>query len=211
MCSSVICRMNPRLSHSQTLLKKYPAIIFTAKNQYRKFETNNPRKEIARPQSQFPHSCVCERFTYSHYRSAYSAAGNMWNDPRNILIAHRLMNVENGIPWGRAIPRKGIHKWNFRCSVWRHIHRKLYWKFGPFERNYFLISVMNSKWIKAEEKCCLTNLLIVKNERFKIAMGVYRDAVSAFQDEFTPGTHLSKKALRETSFRFVKADWDSAV
>ncbi len=20
--------------------------------------------------------------------------------------------------WGRAIPRKGIHKWDFRCSVW---------------------------------------------------------------------------------------------
>jgi hypothetical protein len=35
----------------------------TAKNQYQKFETNIPRKGIARPQSQFPHSCVCERFT----------------------------------------------------------------------------------------------------------------------------------------------------
>ncbi len=31
-----------------------------------------PRKEVARPQSQFPHSCVCERFIYSHNRSAYS-------------------------------------------------------------------------------------------------------------------------------------------
>jgi hypothetical protein len=36
----------------------------TAKNQYRKFETNIPRKGIARPQSQFPHSSVCERFIY---------------------------------------------------------------------------------------------------------------------------------------------------
>ncbi len=34
----------------------------TAKNQYRKFETNILRKGIARPQSQFPHSCVCEQF-----------------------------------------------------------------------------------------------------------------------------------------------------
>jgi hypothetical protein len=34
------------------------------------------RKGIARrPQSQFPHSCVCDRFIYSHDRSAYSAAG----------------------------------------------------------------------------------------------------------------------------------------
>jgi hypothetical protein len=55
-----------------------------AKNQFRKFETNNPRKGITLPQSQFPHSCVCERLIYSHDRSAYSAAGNMWTDPENI-------------------------------------------------------------------------------------------------------------------------------
>ena len=40
-----------------------------------------PRKGIARPQSQFTHSCVCERFIYSQNRTAYSAAGNMWTDP----------------------------------------------------------------------------------------------------------------------------------
>jgi hypothetical protein len=56
----------------------------TAKNQYRKFETNIPREGIARPQSRFPHSFVFERFIYSHDRSAYSAAGNMWTDPGNI-------------------------------------------------------------------------------------------------------------------------------
>ncbi len=33
---------------------------------------NIPRKGIERPQSQFPLSCVCERFVYSHERSAYS-------------------------------------------------------------------------------------------------------------------------------------------
>jgi hypothetical protein len=47
---------------------------YTARNQYRKFETNIPRKGIARPPSQFPHSCVWERFIYSHDQSAYSAA-----------------------------------------------------------------------------------------------------------------------------------------
>ncbi len=36
----------------------------TAKNQYRKFETKIPRKGIARPQSQFSHSSVCERFIH---------------------------------------------------------------------------------------------------------------------------------------------------
>ncbi len=47
---------------------------YTAKTQYRKFETNIPRKGIARPQSQFPHSCVCVRFIYSHNQSAFYAA-----------------------------------------------------------------------------------------------------------------------------------------
>ncbi len=38
-------------------------------------KTNIPRKGNARPQSQLPHSWVCERFIYSHDRSAYSATG----------------------------------------------------------------------------------------------------------------------------------------
>ncbi len=46
-------------------------VLHTAKNQYRKFETNIPRN------GQFPHSCVCDRFIYSHDRSSYSAVGNM--------------------------------------------------------------------------------------------------------------------------------------
>jgi hypothetical protein len=33
-----------------------------------------PRKGIAGPQSQFPHSCVCQRFIYSQYRSTYFSA-----------------------------------------------------------------------------------------------------------------------------------------
>ncbi len=60
------------------------ASLYTAKNQYQKFETNIPRKEIAQPKSQFPHSCVRERFIYSHNRYAYSAAWNMLTDPENI-------------------------------------------------------------------------------------------------------------------------------
>jgi hypothetical protein len=44
----------------------------TAKTPNRKFETDIPRKGIARPQSQY--LCVCDRFIYSHDRSAYSHA-----------------------------------------------------------------------------------------------------------------------------------------
>jgi hypothetical protein len=43
---------------------------FTAKTQYREFERNIPRIGVAWLQSQFPHSCVCERCIYSHDWSA---------------------------------------------------------------------------------------------------------------------------------------------
>jgi hypothetical protein len=56
----------------------------TAKTKYLNFETNIPRKRISGPQSQFPHSYVCERLIYSHGRSPYSAGGNMWTDPGTI-------------------------------------------------------------------------------------------------------------------------------
>ncbi len=52
-------------------------IVYTAKTKYRNFVTNIPRKVISGSQSQFPHSCVCERFIYSHDWSAFSAGGNM--------------------------------------------------------------------------------------------------------------------------------------
>ncbi len=46
----------------------------TAWAQYRKFKTNIPREGNVGRQSQFIHSCVCERFTYSQDWSAYSVA-----------------------------------------------------------------------------------------------------------------------------------------
>ncbi len=51
---------------------------------------------IARPQSQFSHSCVCERFIYSQDRSKYFLQQNRQIDRGNIQIAHRHMNVEIG-------------------------------------------------------------------------------------------------------------------
>ncbi len=50
---------------------------------------------IAWPQSQFPHSCVCEWFLYSLDRCTYFLQQNRRIDRGNIFIAHRHMNVVN--------------------------------------------------------------------------------------------------------------------
>jgi hypothetical protein len=61
----------------------------TANAHCRKFKTNIPRKGIVRPQSQFPHSSVCERFIYFHTRSAYSAAGKYVDQPWEYIKGRR--------------------------------------------------------------------------------------------------------------------------
>jgi hypothetical protein len=78
-----MCHLHLHMQEKSCILFMKPA-LYTAKTQYRKFEINIPRKGIARPQYQFPHSFVCEQYIYSHDRSAYSAAGKMWTDPGNI-------------------------------------------------------------------------------------------------------------------------------
>ncbi len=78
-----------------------------SKTQYRKFETNISRTGIARPQSQFPHSCVCERFIYSNDHLDRS-----WEYKNR----SQTQDCGNG-DWGHATPFLGIHKWYFRCSA----------------------------------------------------------------------------------------------
>jgi hypothetical protein len=51
---------------------------------------------IAKPQSQFPYSCVCERFLYFQDQSTYFLLQNRQINPGNIKTAHRHMNVEIG-------------------------------------------------------------------------------------------------------------------
>ncbi len=63
--------------NTKILFYEYLICNIMAKTKYRNFETNIPRKGISGPQSQFPHSCVCEPFIYFHDRSACSAGGNM--------------------------------------------------------------------------------------------------------------------------------------
>ncbi len=72
-------------------------ILRDCKDTISKIRNKFPRKGIAWPQSQFPHSCVCERFMYFYDWSAYSAAGKIYVDPPgNIKVAHRHMYVEIG-------------------------------------------------------------------------------------------------------------------
>jgi hypothetical protein len=49
-----------------------------------------------RPQSQFPHSYVCERFIYSHNRSAYSAAWKYVDRSWKYINRSQNMDVEIG-------------------------------------------------------------------------------------------------------------------
>ncbi len=64
----------------------------------------------------YTHIYVCERFIYFQDRSAYSAAGKYVE--RNWEYINRSKTHECGnCDWGRAIPRKGIHKWDFRCCA----------------------------------------------------------------------------------------------
>ncbi len=88
------------------------SVQYTAKNQYRQFETNIPRKGTARPQSSPNfHSCVCERYMYSHDRSAYSSCRKYVDCGPILGIYNRSKTHECGNwDWGRATPRKGIHK-----------------------------------------------------------------------------------------------------
>ncbi len=94
----------------------------TMQRQYRKFETNIPRKGVAQPQSQFPHSCVCERFIYAQDQSAYPAAGKcvdrFWEYIYTVNSSqiHACGNSDRG----RAISFLGLHKWDFRCSAVCH-------------------------------------------------------------------------------------------
>jgi hypothetical protein len=80
---------------------------YTAKTQYRKFETNIPRKGIARPQ--FRHSCVCDSVCdYSYDRSAFSTAGKYVD--RSWEYINLSQTHECGIwGWCRAIPFLGRH------------------------------------------------------------------------------------------------------
>ncbi len=110
---------NGTFSFTQGLAQVQDPMFFssyTAKTKYRNFEINIPRKGISGPQSQFPHSYVCERFIYSTISVSLFCWRNYvdrsW-DYINRSQTHECWNWG----WGRAIPRKEINKGDFLCSV----------------------------------------------------------------------------------------------
>jgi hypothetical protein len=69
---------------------------------------------IARPHSQFPHSCVCEKFIYSQDWSTYFLPHNRQIDCGNTSIAHRHLKWKLGLLCCGATPFLGIFVLNFR-------------------------------------------------------------------------------------------------
>ncbi len=80
-----------------------------------------PFPGIARPQSQFPHSCVCERFIYSQDQSTHFSCRRIGRSIVGIINRSKTHKCENR-DCGRAIPFLGIFVSNFRYwffAVWK--------------------------------------------------------------------------------------------
>ncbi len=66
---------------------------------------------------------ICERFIQFQDRSAFSAAGKYVDRSWEYVNRSQTHEYEKYVKeyenwdWGRAIPRKGIHKWDFHSSV----------------------------------------------------------------------------------------------
>jgi hypothetical protein len=100
-----------------SVLKKISS--YTAKTKCRKFETNIPRKGISGPQSQFPHSCVCERNIYSHDGSAFlleEICGPILGLYKSITDT-RMWKL--GLRPRNSQKRNTVYKQNCRCSVFQ--------------------------------------------------------------------------------------------
>ena len=92
-------------------------LFYTAKTQYWKFKTNIPCKGIARSQSLFQHSVSVSDLsipTFCLPILLQEICGPILGIYKS-LIGKWMWKLWD---WGRAIPRKGIHKWDFRCSVY---------------------------------------------------------------------------------------------
>jgi hypothetical protein len=89
-----------------------------------------PGKEIARPRSQFPHSCVCERSIFPIFLQQKRQP-----DQRNIEIAHRIMNA--GI-WTVAAQ---FLSWEYLFRIFGNVSLQC-----PSNRKTCLVPLFDSFW-----------------------------------------------------------------
>ncbi len=87
------------------------------KDKIPKFRSKYSQKRNVGSQSQFPHSCVCEWFICIFPRSVCLFCWRKYVDQSWDYINRSQTHQCGNLGWGRPIPRKGIHKWDFHCSV----------------------------------------------------------------------------------------------
>jgi hypothetical protein len=101
--STYLKKKKKLLKFSDSLATQTDKLTYTAKTQYQKFETNNPRKELrSHSPNSYIHVSVSDLYTYSPDRLPILLQENRW-------IAHRHMNVETETEVAQ-FPFLGIHK-----------------------------------------------------------------------------------------------------
>jgi hypothetical protein len=120
---------------------------------YRKFETYFPRNETARPCSQYLHSCIWERFIYSHDRSYLESLFFfiVWEKSQ---LNHRSREKGRELPpstgWLQSLPSppflgwaESSHKWpTYKFPLWKITDHK--WK------QLILVSQFRIWWFESE-------------------------------------------------------------
>ncbi len=108
-----------QLSSKLIAVSCYCLVVAVSSTLLRRSDLCIPRNETARPHSQFPHSCICDRFIYSQDRSTFSILRQQirQTDPGNICIYRSQIHECRNSERGRAVSFLGIFVSNFWCCV----------------------------------------------------------------------------------------------